>query len=432
MAPTLYLIQRSPPCRTVQLVAKHLNLDLIEVVVDMPNKEHLKPEFLKLNPRHTIPTLVDSNGVSVWESRAIARYLCNKYAPNSSLYPSEPAKRALVDQVLDFELGSFEPAIRNTLSAKAFRGVEPNEEQWKQLTLNIQVLDELIARNNGRYVASADHLTIADLSLLANTTVIAYLDYDLTAYPNVKLWYTTMADELPYYRDIHNNTLEVIMTLTLYLSKTSPPCRTILFVAKQLNLEINQIILDTQNKEQLKPEFLKLNPRHSIPTLVDHDNNGLAIWESRAIARYLCNKYAPTSSLYPTEPAKRAIVDQVLDFELGLSQVIRTTLMAKALTGVEPSDDRSKALDSNLQVLDKLISRNNGRYVASADHLTIADLSLLANTMIVSYVDYDLSAYPNVQEWHQRLTDELPYYRHIRDNTFEALKQKIANSKSQK
>ncbi|CAG2106888.1 unnamed protein product, partial [Medioppia subpectinata] len=114
MAPTLYLSRRSPPCRTVLFVAKLLNVELEEVELDMRNKAHLKPDFLKLNPRHSIPTLVD-NGVSVWESRAIAQYLCNKYAPDSPLYPREPERRARVDTVLNWDLSSWGPALRNSL-----------------------------------------------------------------------------------------------------------------------------------------------------------------------------------------------------------------------------------------------------------------------------------------------------------------------------
>lgn len=50
-----------------------------------------------------MPTLVDDDGFSVYESRAVLAYLVNKYAPNHVLYPSDPKKRALVDMALHFD-----------------------------------------------------------------------------------------------------------------------------------------------------------------------------------------------------------------------------------------------------------------------------------------------------------------------------------------
>ena len=72
--------------------------------------EHLTPEYLKLNPHHTIPTL-DDDGFVLYESRAIITYLVDKYAPNSSLYPQDVKKRALVDQALQFDGTTLYPTM---------------------------------------------------------------------------------------------------------------------------------------------------------------------------------------------------------------------------------------------------------------------------------------------------------------------------------
>lgn len=58
-------------------------------------------EYLKINPQHTVPTLVD-DGKAIWDSNAIISYLVGKYASDDSLYPKDLYQRALVEQRLFF------------------------------------------------------------------------------------------------------------------------------------------------------------------------------------------------------------------------------------------------------------------------------------------------------------------------------------------
>lgn len=67
--------------------------------VDLSKGEHLTPEFLKINPLHQIPVLVDGD-CTITDSRAIACYLVNSRKEETSLYPRDPKQRALVDQRL--------------------------------------------------------------------------------------------------------------------------------------------------------------------------------------------------------------------------------------------------------------------------------------------------------------------------------------------
>jgi len=52
---TLYGIDGSPPVRSVLLTLNALGLEFEYKIVNLPEKEHLKPEFLKINPLHTVP-----------------------------------------------------------------------------------------------------------------------------------------------------------------------------------------------------------------------------------------------------------------------------------------------------------------------------------------------------------------------------------------
>jgi glutathione S-transferase len=100
--------------------------------------------------------------------------------------------------------------------------------------------------------------------------------------------------------------------LILYFTSGSPPSAASLLLARILDLDIEVRIVDLVVGDQHKPAFLKLNPRHKVPVLVDGD---FVLTESRAILAYLVNSRGGESSLYPSDPKERAVVDQQLYYD---------------------------------------------------------------------------------------------------------------------
>jgi len=52
----------------------------------------------------------------IFFSRAIACYICNRYAPDSELYPKDPVRRAKVDHVLYADTTFVEDMFKYTVS----------------------------------------------------------------------------------------------------------------------------------------------------------------------------------------------------------------------------------------------------------------------------------------------------------------------------
>lgn len=100
--------------------------------------------------------------------------------------------------------------------------------------------------------------------------------------------------------------------LQLYYTLGSPPSRAALMMIRILGLEVDVKKVDLLKGEQKTPEFLKVNPMHQVPALVDGD---FVVTESRAILAYLVNSRKPGSSWYPADPKTRAHIDQLLHFE---------------------------------------------------------------------------------------------------------------------
>jgi glutathione S-transferase len=73
-------------------------------------------------------------------------------------------------------------------------------------------------------------------------------------------------------------------------------------VLHEKGVPFDEVRIDLGKKEQLKPEYLAINPNGVVPTLVD---DGTPIVESSVICEYLDEKY-PQNSLVPDDLIERA------------------------------------------------------------------------------------------------------------------------------
>lgn len=88
---------------------RELKVDFEFIEVNMARGEHLKPEFLALNPAGKLPVLVDGDFV-LTESVAIVLYLAEKY-PEHDLLPSALRARADVQRWLLFTATELEQPL---------------------------------------------------------------------------------------------------------------------------------------------------------------------------------------------------------------------------------------------------------------------------------------------------------------------------------
>lgn len=84
----LYTHPQSPCAQKVRIVLAEKGLAWTKHHVSLPDKENLRPEYLKLNPLGVVPTLV-ADGRAVIESNIICEYLEDAY-PQPALMPADP------------------------------------------------------------------------------------------------------------------------------------------------------------------------------------------------------------------------------------------------------------------------------------------------------------------------------------------------------
>jgi glutathione S-transferase len=87
--------QGSPYSWRVWLALEHKAIPYELKVLSFTAGDTTKPEFVALNPRHQVPTLVD-DGFALWESMAILEYLDERFTSGARLYPGSVQERARI------------------------------------------------------------------------------------------------------------------------------------------------------------------------------------------------------------------------------------------------------------------------------------------------------------------------------------------------
>ncbi|XP_077511841.1 glutathione S-transferase 1-like isoform X4 [Amblyomma americanum] len=201
MSIVLHHLNASPPCRAVRIVARLVGIVLELKEVNVLAKEHMQEAFLKLNPMHTIPTLQDDTFV-LWESRAIMRYLVDMYAPDHSLYPKDVRMRALINQFLDYDLGTFYRTVADYFYSYLLKGEEKCPKKEAAFQTSLRSLETLLESNPRRFLIG-EKMTLADVSLMESLTVPETMNYDLSPFPNVKTWYEWIQVKLSSVNEIN-------------------------------------------------------------------------------------------------------------------------------------------------------------------------------------------------------------------------------------
>lgn len=182
---TLYAHPFSNNSMRPQIVLDEKGIDYDYVKVDLFKGDHKRPEYLAINPRGQVPTLVDGD-VHIWESVAIVQYLEHRY-PEPSLIPVESKATATYFRLI----GEFNQKLDPT---NIFGSVKFGGKRRTDLSDRI---DKLIAECNRweGYVGNGPYFTgesfsIADIIVLPFFgVVIDGLGLPEIDYPNLHAWY---------------------------------------------------------------------------------------------------------------------------------------------------------------------------------------------------------------------------------------------------
>ncbi len=121
------------------------------------------PEYLALHPFGRIPVLKDGD-FTLFESRAIIRYVASVYDKAGTLYPADAKARALVEQWISVEQSYYVAAeeLVGQLVFAPMMGGQPNADKVKdsdaRLHSTLAVLDKHLSKST---FFAGDNFTIA-------------------------------------------------------------------------------------------------------------------------------------------------------------------------------------------------------------------------------------------------------------------------------
>ena len=99
MALDFYHGHGSPYAWRVWLALEYKQVPYKVNVLSFAAGDTRKPEFVALNPRHVVPTIVDE-GFVLWESIVILEYLDERFPTGGKLYPGDTKQRARVRRLI--------------------------------------------------------------------------------------------------------------------------------------------------------------------------------------------------------------------------------------------------------------------------------------------------------------------------------------------
>ncbi|AGH50965.1 glutathione S-transferase [Sphingomonas sp. MM-1] len=157
--------------------------------------------------------------------------------------------------------------------------------------------------------------------------------------------------------------------------------------------------------------YREMNPNALIPTIED---DGLVLWESNAILRYLAARYGE-GTLWPADPAARARGDKWMDWQFGYADAQRDAFLNLVRHSPEERDAAAiarsaEATATMMAILNQALA---DRPWLSGDNFGVGDVPMGVYAHSWFALDIERPAMPHVEDWYARLRERPGYAAHV-------------------
>ena len=182
---------QTPNGRKVSIMLEETGLPYKIHPINITKDEQFAPEFLKISRNNKIPAIVDQdNGRTMMESGAILLYLAEK---SGKFMPIDEAGRWQTMEWLMFQMASVGPMfgqVHHFVKFNAGKAPYAEERYSNEAKRLYGVLDKRLADNE--YIVG--DYSIVDMATWPWTARFDWQNINLNDYPNVKRWYTSIAE----------------------------------------------------------------------------------------------------------------------------------------------------------------------------------------------------------------------------------------------
>ncbi|MGE0718557.1 MAG: glutathione S-transferase family protein [Alphaproteobacteria bacterium] len=172
------------------------------------------------------------------------------------------------------------------------------------------------------------------------------------------------------------------MSIQIYWGSGSPYAWRVLLAAEAKGVPYESHLLSFQAKEHKAPDFLKMNPRGSVPVLKDGDT---IVTESLAIMHHI-DQAAGGPALFGRTPAERT---RVLEWSSRIIYDLEdaVTAFARPLFASTPAPDLAQKVSDALPKLETVLAQLETQLAATpwlaGDAMTAADLCAFPFVMTI-------------------------------------------------
>lgn len=212
----VYADRRSQPSRAIIIFCRVNRIDFEEVTVDLFKREHLSPEFKKINPMGQVPAIVDGR-FRLFESHAILRYLATVFPGVADhWYPADLFTRAKLEAILDWHHSNLRRGaatfILNTVLAPSLglpSSPQAAKEAEKVLFRSLGLIESMWLKGNAKFLLGNPQLSIADLSLVCEIMQLEVLgdserDRILGPHEKIHSWVQNVKKATsPHFDEVH-------------------------------------------------------------------------------------------------------------------------------------------------------------------------------------------------------------------------------------
>ena len=186
----------------------------------------------------------------------------------------------------------------------------------------------------------------------------------------------------------------------------------VMWAIAELGLDIEHEVAGLQYGKVDEPWYKEMNPNSRVPTI---DDDGLVLWESNVIVRYLAAKHG-VGELMPDGIANRARAEMWMDWQQTTVHPSITPVFWGLVRTPEAERDNAaieagaNAFRTTISILDSHLA---GRDFILGDTLTVADIPLGCVTYRWYALPVEHGDFPNLRAWYDRLSQRPAYREHV-------------------